>query len=59
LGRFSQLSAFLCRPRLRGTDASFQANYRLTQAFVDAHKAPFLGTNRMWIGNADGLYQAT
>jgi hypothetical protein len=40
-----------------GTDANFQANYRLTQAFVDAHKAPFLGTNRMWIGNADGLYQ--
>ena len=40
-----------------GTDANFQANYRLTQAFVDAHKAPFLGTNRMWIGNADGMYQ--
>ena len=40
-----------------GTDANFQANYRLTTAFVDAHKGPFLGTNRMWIGNADGLYQ--
>ena len=25
-----------------GTDANFQANYRLTPAFVDAHKAPFL-----------------
>ena len=33
-----------------GTDANFQANYRLTQAFVDAHKAPFLSNNRMWIG---------
>jgi hypothetical protein len=33
-----------------GTDANFQANYRLTQAFVDAHKAPFLTSNRIWIG---------
>ncbi len=33
-----------------GTDANFQANYRLTQAFVDAHKAPFTTTNRIWIG---------
>ena len=33
-----------------GTDANFQANYRLTQAFVDAHKAPFLTNNRIWIG---------
>jgi hypothetical protein len=33
-----------------GTDANFQANYRLTQAFVDAHKAPFLAHNRIWIG---------
>ena len=33
-----------------GTDANFQANYRLSAAFVDAHKAPFVGTNRMWIG---------
>ena len=40
-----------------GTDANFQANYRLTTAFVDAHKAPFVGANRIWIGNADGLYQ--
>jgi K+-transporting ATPase c subunit len=33
-----------------GTDANFQSNYRLTQAFVDAHKAPFLSSNRIWIG---------
>jgi hypothetical protein len=32
------------------TDANFQANYRLTPAFMDAHKAPFLGSNRIWIG---------
>ena len=25
-----------------GTDANFQANYRLTTGFVDAHKGPFL-----------------
>ena len=25
-----------------GTDANFQANYRLTPAFVNAHKGPFL-----------------
>ncbi len=33
-----------------GTDANFQANYRLTAAFVDAHKGPFLTNNRIWIG---------
>ena len=33
-----------------GTDANFQANYRLTAAFVNAHKAPFLTNNRIWIG---------
>jgi hypothetical protein len=33
-----------------GTDANFQANYRLTQSFVDAHKTPFLTKNRIWIG---------
>jgi S-formylglutathione hydrolase FrmB len=33
-----------------GTDANFQANYRLTPAFLDAHKAPFLSQNRIWIG---------
>ena len=33
-----------------GTDANFQANYRLTTAFMDAHKSPFLSSNRIWIG---------
>ena len=33
-----------------GTDANFQNNYRLTPAFVDAHKTPFLNNNRIWIG---------
>jgi hypothetical protein len=33
-----------------GTDANFQQNYELTQAFVDAHKAPFVANNRIWIG---------
>jgi hypothetical protein len=32
-----------------GTDANFQANYRLTRAFIDAHRAPFLTRNRLWI----------
>jgi hypothetical protein len=39
-----------------GTDANFQANYRLTTAFVDAHKAPFVSNNRIWIGGYS-LYQ--
>jgi hypothetical protein len=33
-----------------GTDANYQANYRLTTSFVDAHKGPFLTNNRIWIG---------
>ena len=33
-----------------GTSANFQANYRLSTAFLDAHKAPFVGTDRIWIG---------
>lgn len=33
-----------------GTDANFQANYRLTQAFVDSYKGPFLSNNRIWLG---------
>jgi Putative esterase len=40
-----------------GTDANYQANYRLTQAFVDAHKAPFVNSNRIWIGGYQA-YQA-
>ena len=35
-----------------GTDANFQANYRLTAAFVNAHKGPFLRENRIWIGGS-------
>ena len=33
-----------------GTNANFQANYRLTAAFVKAHSGPFLRQNRIWIG---------
>ena len=33
-----------------GTDANFQANYRLTTAFMDAHKGPFVSNDRIWIG---------
>ena len=33
-----------------GTDANFQANYRLTPAFLNAHKGPFVSSNRIWIG---------
>src|SRR4029077_13611330 len=40
-----------------GTNANFQANYRLTPAFVDAHKAPFLSNNRIWIGYS-AIFQA-
>jgi len=38
-----------------GTDANFQAHYRLTEAFVHAHRRPFLTSNRIWIGGY-GLY---
>ena len=37
-----------------GTDANFQANYRLTPIFLEAHKLPFMSSNRIWIGG----YQA-
>jgi hypothetical protein len=33
-----------------GTDANFQANYRLTPAFLAVHAAPFQANNRIWIG---------
>jgi len=33
-----------------GTNANFQANYRLTPAFMNAHKTPFLREDRIWIG---------
>ena len=39
-----------------GTDANFQANYRLTDAFLDAHKTPFLTSNRIFISGYS-LYQ--
>jgi len=39
-----------------GTDVNYQANYRLTTAFVDARKGPFLTNNRIWIGGYS-LYQ--
>jgi hypothetical protein len=39
-----------------GTDANFQANYRLTASFVATHEAPFLNKNRIWIGGYS-LYQ--
>ena len=35
-----------------GTNANFQANYRLTAAFVNAHRGPFLRENRIWIGGS-------
>ncbi|HYK26804.1 MAG TPA: alpha/beta hydrolase-fold protein [Streptosporangiaceae bacterium] len=38
-----------------GTQANFQSNYRLTAAFVDAHKGPFLSTNRIWIGGYEAF----
>jgi hypothetical protein len=31
-----------------GTDENFQANYRLTQAFIQARSAPFLNADRIW-----------
>jgi hypothetical protein len=34
-----------------GTDANFQANYRLTQAFLNAHATPFQSEPRIWIGD--------
>jgi len=40
-----------------GTDANFQANYRLTEEFVYAHRAPFLASDRIWIGGY-GVFQA-
>ncbi len=34
-----------------GTNANFQANYRLTSAFLTAHRGPFMTSNRIWIGS--------
>jgi hypothetical protein len=33
-----------------GSDANYQANYRLTPAFLNAYKTPFTGSDRIWIG---------
>jgi hypothetical protein len=40
-----------------GSQANFAANYELTQAFIDAHKTPFLTQNRIWIGGYSLLGQ--
>jgi hypothetical protein len=40
-----------------GTDANFQANYRLTPAFVQAYENPFLIDNRIWISSGGPGYQ--
>ena len=40
-----------------GTNANFQANYQLTSSFLNAHKAPFLNSNRIWIGGYN-VFQA-
>jgi hypothetical protein len=40
-----------------GTDANFQANYRLTSAFLQAHEAPFVKSNRIWIGGYGAFQQ--
>jgi len=39
-----------------GTDANFQTNYRLTDAFLDAHKTSFLTSNRIFISGYS-IYQ--
>ena len=33
-----------------GSNANFQSNYRLTPAFLNAHKAQFMNRSRIWIG---------
>lgn len=40
-----------------GTDANFQANYRLTGTFIDTWKAPFTSEDRIWISGGD-LFQS-
>jgi len=35
-----------------GTEANFQANYRLTAAFLNSHKRPFQHERRIWIGGS-------
>ena len=40
-----------------GTDANFQANYRMTNAFLDTYKSAFQSQKRFWIDGYN-LYQA-
>jgi hypothetical protein len=40
-----------------GTDANFQANYRLTPAFVQTYKNPFLTDRRIWIWGYQAFQQ--
>jgi hypothetical protein len=40
-----------------GTDANFQANYRLSPSFLSTHAAPFTSANRIWIGSY-GAFQS-
>jgi S-formylglutathione hydrolase FrmB len=41
-----------------GTEQNFQDNYRLTPAFVNAHKTPFVHHNRLWIGGYSAFKSA-
>ena len=38
-----------------GTEANFANNYQLSQAFVAAHRTPFMTQDRIWLGGY-GLY---
>jgi hypothetical protein len=40
-----------------GTDANFQANYRLSASFLSAHKGSFTSANRIWIGGYSAFGQ--
>src|SRR6201995_3420975 len=40
-----------------GTDANFQANYRLSASFLSSHASPFTSANRIWIGSY-GVFQS-
>ena len=40
-----------------GTDANFQANYRLSASFLGAHKSAFTSANRIWIGGYSAFGQ--
>jgi S-formylglutathione hydrolase FrmB len=40
-----------------GTDANFQANYRLSSSFLSGHATGFTSANRIWIGSY-GVFQS-